>query len=51
MSYWAPGVEALVAIQPELTLLFRLRGLCRVDELVKVRYWAPGAEAFRLLIS
>ena len=46
MSYWAPGAEALVAIQPELILLFRLRGLCRVDELVKVSYWAPGAEAF-----
>ena len=23
----------------------RLRGLCRVVELVKVSYWAPGAEA------
>ena len=23
----------------------RLRGLCRVVELVKVRYWALGAEA------
>ena len=22
-----------------------LRGLCRVDELVKVSYYAPGAEA------
>ena len=40
-----------MAFQPEPILLFRLRGLCRVDELVKVSYWAPGAEAFRLLIS
>ena len=23
----------------------RQRGLCGVDELVKVSYWAPGAEA------
>ena len=22
------------------------RGICRVVELVKVSYWAPGAEAF-----
>ena len=45
MSYWAPGVVALVAFQPELILLLRLRGLCKVDELVKVSYWAPGVEA------
>ena len=45
MRYWAPSAEALVAIQPELILLFRLRGLCKVDELVKVSYWAPVAEA------
>ena len=44
MSYWAPGAVALVAFQPELILLLKLRGLCRVDELVKVSYWAPGAE-------
>ena len=24
---------------------FRLHGLSRIDELVKVRYWAPGAVA------
>ena len=38
VSYWAPGAEALVAIQPELIRLLRLLGLCRVDELVKVSY-------------
>ena len=32
-------------IQPELILLLRLHDLCRVNELVKVSYWAPSAEA------
>ena len=45
MSYRAPGAEVLVALQPKMIFLFRLRGLCRVDELVKVSYWALGAEA------
>ena len=42
---YAPGPEALVAIQSELILLLRRRGQCRVDELFKVSYWATGAEA------
>ena len=45
VSYYAPGAEALVAIQPELISLLRLHDLCRVDELLKVSYWALGAEA------
>ena len=45
VSYWAPGAEALVAIQLELILLLRLHGICRIDELFKVSYWAPSAEA------
>ena len=44
VSYWAPGAEALVAIQPKLILLIRLHDMCRVDELVKVSYWTPSAE-------
>ena len=46
MSYRAPSAEALVAIQHELILLLKFHDLCRVDELVKVSYWATGAEAF-----
>ena len=30
---------------PNLVRLLRQRGLCRVDVLVKVSYWAPGAVA------
>ena len=45
MSYWALGTVALVAFQPELICLLRQRGLCRVDELIKVSSWAPGAVA------
>ena len=45
----APGAEALVAIQPELICLLRLHGMCRVDEVFKASYWAPGAEALVLI--
>ena len=45
----APGAEALVVIQPELICLLRLHGMCRVDEVFKASYWAPGAEALVLI--
>ena len=45
VSYSDPGDEALVAIQPELILLLRLRGPYIVDELFKVSYCAPSIVA------
>ena len=31
-------------------MTLRLRGLCRVVEIVKLSYWAPGVVAIHLLI-
>ena len=45
MSYWASGVEALAAIQPELILLLGNVAFVELVKLVKVSYWAQGAEA------